>query len=196
MKAYFDKLKGASLPPPKAGWKEIIWAIVGSCVAMLLISLLHVRFRGATGLPLVIAPFGASAVLVFGAFRSPLAQPRNAIGGHVVSALVGVTVYQLYGQLLQLHQLAPLHQLLGGSYEEAINIALAVSLAIGLMHVTGTLHPPGGATAFVAIAGGESIHNLGYWYVLSPCLAGSILMVLIALVVNNIPARQHYPLFW
>jgi len=164
-------------------------------VALLIMSLLHIKCLGATGLPLVIAPFGASAVLVFGAFRSPLAQPRNVIGGQVVSALVGVTVYQLHHQLLQLHQLAQFYQLIGGGYE-AINIALAVSLAIGFMHMTGTLHPPGGATAFVAVAGGESIHNLGYWYVLTPCLAGSLLMVLIALIVNNIPPRQHYPLFW
>ncbi|MCL1979560.1 MAG: HPP family protein [Proteobacteria bacterium] len=179
MKAYFDKLKGTSLPPPKAGWQEIIWATVGSGVAMSLIGLLHARYIAATGWPLLIAPFGASAVLVFGAFRSPLAQPRNVIGGHVISALVGVTVYQLIG---------------GGN--EAITIGLAVSLAIGLMHMTGTLHPPGGATAFVAVAGGKSIYSLGYWYILNPCLAGSILMVLIALCVNNIPPRQRYPLFW
>jgi len=188
MKTYFDKLKGASLPPPKASWKEITWAIAGSGVALLLISLLHVRYLAATGLPLIIAPFGASAVLVFGAFRSPLAQPRNVIGGQAFSAVVGVTVYQLQQQ-------AQLHQLIGGGYE-VVSIALAVSLAIGLMHMTGTLHPPGGATAFIAVAGGESIHSLGYWYVLSPCLVGSVLMVLIALVVNNIPPRQRYPLFW
>lgn len=197
MKAYFEKLKGSSLPPPKAGWQEITWATGGSCLALLLMGLVHSKCFSATGLPLIIAPFGASAVLVFGAFRSPLAQPRNVIGGHVVSALVGVTVHQLY-QLALLHQpgqLAQLNQLIGGG-SEAISIALAVSLAIGFMHITGTLHPPGGATAFVAVAGGESIYNLGYWYVLSPCLAGSILMIAISLIVNNIPSRQRYPLFW
>ena len=72
MKIYFEKLRGASLPPPKAGWKEIVWAIVGSCMAIFLISLLHRIYVSATGLPLLIAPFGASAVLVFGALRSPL----------------------------------------------------------------------------------------------------------------------------
>ena len=179
MKIYFEKLRGASLPPPKAGWKEIVWAIAGSCMAIFLISLLHRIYVSATGLPLLIAPFGASAVLVFGAFRSPLAQPRNVIGGHVLSALVGITVYQLTG---------------GGN--EIVGVSLAIPLAIGLMHMTGTLHPPGGATAFITVAGGESIHSLGYWYVLSPCLAGSVLMVAIALCVNNIPPRQRYPLFW
>lgn len=197
MKAYFQKLKGASLPPPRAGWQEITWAIAGSFLAIMTIGLLHTRLLTTTGLPLIIAPFGASAVLVFGAFRSPLAQPRNVIGGQVVSALVGVTVYHLYqlALLQQQAQLAQRNQLIGGC-GEAISIALAVSLAIGLMHMTGTLHPPGGATAFVAVAGGEGIHKLGYWYVLSPCLAGSVVMVLIALVVNNIQPRQRYPLFW
>ena len=95
------------------------------------------------------------------------------------SALVGITVYQLTG---------------GGN--EIVGVSLAIPLAIGLMHMTGTLHPPGGATAFITVAGGESIHSLGYWYVLSPCLAGSVLMVAIALCVNNIPPRQRYPLFW
>ena len=191
MKAYFEKLKGTSLPPPKVGWQETIWAIAGSGLAMLLIGLLQAKYASTIGFPLVIGSFGASAVLVFGAFRSPLAQPRNVIGGHVISALVGVTIHQL----MQLHQLAQLHQLLGGGYE-AISISLAVSLAIGLMHMTGTLHPPGGATAFIAVTGGEGIYKLGYWYVLSPCLAGSVLMILIALGVNNMRPRQRYPLFW
>ena len=191
MKAYFEKLKGASSPPPKVGWKETLWAVAGSCLAMFLIGVMHAKFASVIGLPLIIGSFGASAVLVFGAFRSPLAQPRNVIGGHVLSAVVGVTVHQL----MQLHQLAQLHQLLGGA-SEALSISLAVSLAIGLMHMTGTLHPPGGATAFIAVAGGESIYNLGYWYVLSPCLTGSVLMVLVGICVNNMQPRQRYPLFW
>lgn len=179
MKKYFAKLKGSSLPPPKAGWKEALGAIVGSSIAISLIGLLHHFYVTATGLPLLIAPFGASAALVFGAYRSPLAQPRNVIGGHIISALAGITVYQLTG---------------GGN--EILGLSLAIPLAIGLMLLTGTLHPPGGATAFITVAGGEAIHSLGYWYVLSPCLAGSVLMILIALCINNISPQQKYPIFW
>ena len=178
MKEFFQKIKGSSSPPPRIGRGEILSGVLGSAVAFLLIGLLHGLFMEAIALPLLMAPLGASAALIFGAPKSPLAQPRNVIFGHAVSALVGVTIYKLVGG------------------NDIAGICLAVSLAIGLMNLTGTLHPPGGATAFLAVAGGEGVYSLGYWFVLSPCIAGSILMILIALVVNNIPSRQRYPLFW
>lgn len=178
MNTYFQKMKGLSKAPPLPGRQTVIFAFVGSCLSMLLIALLHEAFVSATGMPLLVAPFGASAVLVFGAMRSPLAQPRNVIGGHVLSALVGVTVYQLVGD------------------SPVLAVSLAVPTAIALMHLTGTLHPPGGATAFLTAAGDSGIHALGYWYVLTPCALGTALMILIALVVNNIPKKQQYPQFW
>lgn len=178
MNAFFLKMKGLSKAPPLPGKQAIILAFVGSCASMFIIGLLHKLFVGATGLPLIMAPFGASAVLVFGAPRSPVAQPRNVIGGHVLSALIGITVYQLAGD-------SPL-----------VAMSLAVPTAIVLMHLTGTLHPPGGATAFLTAAGDASIHALGYWFVLTPCALGGALMILIALVVNNLPKQQQYPQFW
>ncbi|MCL2029597.1 MAG: HPP family protein [Deltaproteobacteria bacterium] len=178
MKTYFQKFKGTAPPPPRSGNAEVLWAVLGSAIALFLIGVLDKVCLKTAGVPLLMAPFGASAALVFGAPKSPLTQPRNVIGGHVVSALVGITVYKLTGG----------HEIAG--------ICLAVSLAIGLMLLTGTLHPPGGATAFLAVAGGESIHSLGYWFVVSPCMTGSFLMVAVALVVLNIPSRQRYPFFW
>lgn len=178
IKECLEKMKGVSQAPPRPGSQEIILAFAGSCLALLLIGALHAVCLEQAGLPLLAAPFGASAVLVFGAFRSPLAQPRNVVGGHVLSAFVGVTVYQIVGD-------SPL-----------LAVSVAVPAAIALMHATSTLHPPGGATAFVGAAGGAGVHALGYWYVLTPCAAGGVLMVLIALVVNNIPKNQRYPQFW
>lgn len=178
MKEFFAKMKGLSKAPPRPGYKEILLAFAGSFAALALLSLLHGLFFNFTGLPLIMAPLGASAVLVFGAFRSPLAQPRNVIGGHIISSLIGVTVYQMAGD------------------NPALAVSLAVPLAIAAMHLTGTLHPPGGATAFVTAAGGSAIHSLGYWYVLSPCALGSLVMILTALVINNIPREQRYPQFW
>lgn len=178
MKSFFEKLKGSSPPPPRSGLGDILPGVLGCAVAFLLIGFLHGLFVEALAHPLLMAPFGASAALVFGAPKSPLAQPRNVILGHAISALIGVTIYKLVGG------------------NDIAGICLAVPLAIGLMNLTGTFHPPGGATAFMAVAGGEGIHSLGYWFVLSPCIAGSILMILIALVVNNIPSHQRYPLFW
>ena len=178
MKSYLGKMRGVSKAPPLPGSGEVLLAFVGSCLALTLIGILHAACASSTGLPLIMAPFGASAVLVFGAFKSPLAQPRNVVGGHVLSALVGVSVFQLTGE----------SAVLAGS--------LAVPTAIALMHLTGTLHPPGGATAFVTAAGGTAVHSLGYWYVLFPCALGSLLMILVALVINNIPKEHRYPLFW
>lgn len=178
MNAYFNKMKGLSKAPPLPDKQVVLAAFAGSCIAMVAIGFLHGLFVSKTGLPLLVAPFGASAVLVFGAMRSPLAQPRNVVGGHIVAALVGVTVYQIVGDFPMLA------------------VSLAVPTAIALMHLTGTLHPPGGATAFLTAAGGSHVHALGYWYVLTPCALGASIMVLIALIVNNIPKKQQYPQFW
>src|SRR5690606_8481484 len=101
----------------------------------------------------LIGSFGASAVLVYGVIQSPLAQPRNLIGGHLVSAVTGVSVQLILPDTLWLS--AP----------------LAVSLSIVLMQVTKTLHPPGGATALIAVTGSPQLKELGYWYVLSPVLS-------------------------
>ncbi|MFQ8890709.1 MAG: HPP family protein [Bilophila wadsworthia] len=109
---------------------------------------------GNSGFPLLIGSFGASAVLAFGAIRSPLAQPRNLVGGHFLSALVGVSCYFLFPGTPWLAS------------------CLAVATAIALMHVTKTLHPPGGATALIAVTGGEGIHQLGYLYAFVLCLLG------------------------
>lgn len=94
------------------------------------------------GQGLLIGSFGATAVLVYGAIRSPLGQPRNVFGGHVISALIGVLSYQLVGDIVWLAA------------------GLAVSTAIAAMHMTRTLHPLDGATALIAVIGGDSVHNL------------------------------------
>ena len=74
--------------------------------------------------------------------------------------------------------------------------AVAVSVAIAVMHLTRTLHPPGGATALIAVIGGDSVHQLGYLYVLVPAALGAGVMLVIALLVNNIPKTRKYPEFW
>ena len=80
--------------------------------------------------------------------------------------------------------------------EPAAAAALAVSTALALMRVTKTLHPPGGATALIAVIGGADIHRLGYWSVLLPCGAGACCMLLLALLTNNLGARRRYPQTW
>ncbi len=107
-------------------------------------------------------------------------QPRNLIGGHVLSAIVGVTIFVLAGN----------DPIMAGP--------MAVSVAIVVMHLTRTLHPPGGATALIAIIGGEKIHSLGYRYVFFPVLVGALIMLIVALLVNNLSTnpKRHYPVYW
>jgi CBS-domain-containing membrane protein len=175
---YLQKMKGSGQSPPKVGFSEVVWSWIGSFLGIAAISLLHYKLLDQTGLMLVIGSFGASAVLIYGAIRSPLAQPRNLLGGHILSAFIGVTAFQW----------------LGG--EPWLAAAVAVSTSIAVMHLTRTLHPPGGATALIAVIGGGSVHNLGYLYVLMPAALGAGLMLMIALLVNNIPKSRRYPEFW
>ena len=144
MRELLLKMAGGEQSPPRAKAGEIFSAWVGSCLAIACIALLERYATGNSGFPLLIGSFGASAVLAFGAIRSPLAQPRNLVGGHFLSALVGVSCYFLFPGTPWLAS------------------CLAVATAIALMHVTKTLHPPGGATALIAVTGGEGIHQLGY----------------------------------
>jgi CBS-domain-containing membrane protein len=74
--------------------------------------------------------------------------------------------------------------------------AMAVATAIALMHATRTLHPPGGATALIAVIGSERVHDLGYWFAVIPAGAGSLVMLIVGLGVNNLLPRRRYPLFW
>lgn len=160
--------------------KDGFWAWIGAFIAIGIIMFIDEYVLGLTSgsVSMNLASFGASAVLAYGAVNSPLAQPRNIIGGHMVSAIIGVTAYKALG---------------GFSIEFAA--AAAVATAIFIMLMTDTLHPPGGATALFAVTGGENIHRLGYVYVAAPVLIGAVIIVLVALIVNNLSRHENrkYP---
>lgn len=176
--SYFAKMRGTTRSPPRAAAWEVFWSWVGAFAGIGLVGLIDRYCLEGTDGVLLIGSFGATAVLVYGAVRSPLAQPRNVVGGHVLSAVVGVAGHQL------LHPWPPLAA------------AAAVATAIALMHLTRTLHPPGGATALIAVIGGPKIHALGFGYALFPVGLGAILLVAVGVVVNNLPRGRRYPEFW
>ena len=178
MKSFFRKMSGGGKTPPRASGKEIVTAWLGSCFAIGLIALLERYMTGENGFPLLIGSFGASAVLAFGAVNSPLAQPRNMVGGHFLSSLVGIGSGMMIPDITWLAA------------------CVAVATAIAVMHISKTLHPPGGATALIAVTGGEGIRQLGWTYAFVPCLAGALILLSVALVVNNIPRDRRWPLFW
>ena len=175
---YFDKIRGYTQSPPRVGLVDILWSWIGSFLGIAAVGLLHFRVLDQTTLIMIIGSFGASAVLIYGAIRSPLAQPRNLIGGHVLSAIVGVAAYRSVGG------------------QPWLAAAMAVSVSIALMHLTKTLHPPGGATALIAVIGGDPVHHLGYLYAIIPVALGAGVMLIIALIVNNISKGRRYPEFW
>lgn len=175
---YLSKMKGGAKSPPGVGLHEILWALIGSTIAICLCEYLSAQYFEPKDLTLVIASFGASAILVYGAVKSPFSQPRNLIGGHIISGLVGVACFHLFGSTLWLAS------------------GLAVSFALIAMMATKTLHPPGGATALIAVIGGPKIHALGFLYAFVPAGLGAFILVVIALLINNLSRNRRYPEYW
>ena len=178
LQEYFPKMKGGGKSPPGVGLSEIFWSWCGSLMGIGICGVLSSHYFEPKDLTLIIGSFGASAVLVYAAIKSPLAQPRNLVGGHIISALVGVASYQLFGGTIWMAA------------------ALGVSGAIVAMLVTKTLHPPGGATALIAVIGGKKIHDLGFLYAFLPAGAGALILLIVALLVNNLSKNRRYPEYW
>lgn len=125
-----------------------------------------------SGYPWQMAPFGASCVLAFGLPDSPLAQPRSIVGGHLVASLVGLAVLAMLG-------------------DGWLAAGIAVGMALALMQITRTVHAPAGADPLVVLAS-----HAGADFLLTPVLAGSVIIVLVALVANNLRQRGSYPRYW
>lgn len=123
---------------------------------------------------IIVASMGASAVLLFGAPHSPLGQPWSLVGGHMVSALAGVTCAQAVDDIY-------------------IAAPLAVGLAVSLMHYFRCIHPPGGASALMAVIGGASVHKLGYGYVLTPVMLNTAIILTVGILFNAAFPWRRYP---
>ncbi len=122
--------------------------------------------------PFIAAPLGATAVLVFGVPDSPLAQPRNVIGGNLIAAIVCVTLVELFGT-------------------EPWVMAVAVATTIKLMQLTRTVHPPAGAVALLGV-----LTHASWSYVFTPVLAGSIVIIFCTVLFNNTAPGRTYPKHW
>lgn len=129
------------------------------------------------GALLMLASMGASAVLLFAVPHGALSQPWAVIGGHLVSAAVGVSCQKLFPGSLW-------------------TPALAVGLSVAAMHYLRCIHPPGGATALVAVIGGASVHSVGYHYLVTPVALNAVTLVAMAIVFNSFFAWRRYPAHW
>src|ERR1700716_509184 len=146
---------------------ERMRACAGALFGLVLAGLCSFLMQGQTPDAVwLIAPMGASAVLLFAVPASPLAQPWAIMGGNVVAANIGGTCAKLI--------------------EAAwLPAAIAGSLAIAAMFALRCLHPPSGAVALTAVLGGPAVHALGYGFVIFPVALNSLLLLLTALFFNN-----------
>lgn len=132
---------------------------------------------GSTGGALMLASMGASAVLLFAVPQGALSQPWAVIGGHLISACIGVSCQMLFP-------------------DHAWTAGLAVGLAVGAMHYLRCIHPPGGATALAAVIGGADIHALGYHYLLMPVAINVVAILATAIAFNALFPWRRYPAHW
>ncbi|WP_299904301.1 HPP family protein [uncultured Paracoccus sp.] len=162
---------GPAIPPvnPVEAARAGLGALVGLAVAGLFLLSPATDFQ--LGLYLI-APFGATSVLVFAVPSSPLAQPWSAVVGNTASALVAVAVCAVIA-------------------DPALRVALAVGLAITVMILLRALHPPGGAVAMTAALSPEAMERLGFWFALSPVAAGTLLLVVVAAVYASLTGRRY-----
>ena len=158
----------------QVGHIERLIAAIGALIGIASCWMVSQYFVGHASATLIIASVGAGAVLLFGVPHGALSQPWPATGGHLLSAIVGVSCARWVEPTW-----------LAGS--------VAVGLAVLVMHYARCLHPPGGATALIAVVGGQDIHALGYAYVLEPVMLNALILLCVALLFNNIVASRRYP---
>ncbi|TGE31647.1 HPP family protein [Desulfosporosinus sp. Sb-LF] len=166
---YISKMKGYKRTTPLVAPAplDVIITWMGAFLGITAIVLFSHKFD----LPIV-ASFGASAVLIYGVPDAPLSQPRNVFFGHTLSATVGVATYMIFG----LTWWSP---------------ALGTALALVVIILTKTTHPPGGATALFAV-----LSKAQPDYILNPIATGAVILILIGLLVNNLSPNRHYPRYW
>ncbi|HEY0034527.1 MAG TPA: HPP family protein [Devosia sp.] len=152
---------------------ERLRASIGAVIGILVTGMVASLALGqSSDVPLLIAPMGASAVLLFAVPTSPLAQPWSIIGGNTIAALIGVLCARYIGN-------------------PVLAAGIAAGLAIAVMMALRCLHPPSGAVALTAVLGGPAIQQAGFGFVLWPVMANSILLLAAALLFNNLTGRRY-----
>jgi len=153
---------------------EKLVSTLGGTIGIFLIAYVSYKMIGADDAVLIVPSMGASAVLLFAVPHGKLSQPWALFGGQIISAVIGVACYQWIPDIF-------------------LAAGLAVGLSIGAMHLTGCVHPPGGATALVAVIGSPAIHALGYQYVITPILLNTLIIFFTAVIFNSFFPWRRYP---
>lgn len=168
----WQKMLGIELSP--VSHRERLVSGLGGFVGLLVVYLASHAVGGPPSSPLLIFSIGASAVLVFAVPHGSLSQPWPVFGGHLVAALIGVACARVV-------------------HDGALAAALAIGLTIVAMHYLRCIHPPGGATALVAVLGGPLVQVLGFGFVLTPVLLNVLVLLVAAGVFNAFFPWRRYP---
>ncbi|WP_323120412.1 HPP family protein [Burkholderia alba] len=166
-------LIGFAPTPVTLGWRERLRSCVGALVGIACVGVLMRVMPGIpSAVPLLVAPMGASAVLLFAVPASPLAQPWSIIGGNLVAAVVGVACARWIG-------------------DPVVAASLAIAVAIGAMFALRCVHPPSGAVALTAVVGGPAVHVLGFRFVLEPIAVQSAVLLGAALLYHALTGHRY-----
>ncbi len=153
---------------------ERLVSVTGGFISILSVYLISTAVMGEGHALFLVASMGASAVLLFASPHSAFAQPWNLVGGHVFSSIVGVSCVLLIGP-------------------GWLSAAIAVALAIGIMHYLHCIHPPGGATALTAVLASSFVQEAGFMFVLMPVLLNTAVLLIIAIGFNALFKWRRYP---
>jgi len=154
-------------------FRERFHSAVGGLIGLLATAvIMRLGLGRSEHVPLLIAPIGASTVLVFGVPASPLAQPWSVVGGNCIAALIGVSAARLVP-------------------DTTLAAALAVGFTIALTSLCRCLHPPAGAVALTAVIGGSAVTSVGYHFALVPVLSSSLVLVFAGLLFNGLAGRSY-----
>jgi len=186
---YVTKFQGRHLPtPPYIKFYDALSAFVASFVSVAILAALQynamVDGLHDTQKIFIIGSFGATAVLLYGVTESDLSQPRNCFGGHVISAFIGVCIQKIFAACD------------AGEDMLWLSCALSISISITAMNLLRCLHPPAGATAILAILPSSVIQDIGWLYIGLPTATSACIMIIVAVIFNNIPRQKRWPKSW
>jgi len=168
MNHYLSKMRGGATLPPQPALRLVAIAWLGGFLAIAAVGLL----TDASHMPLVLGSFGATCVMVFGFPDLPFSQPRNVIGGHFIATLTGLAFLAVFGP-------------------HWWSMAAALATAIALMLITRTVHPPAGSNPVIVM-----LTLPGWDFLITPTLLGSVIVIAVAVLYNNLIKDRSYPKYW
>ncbi|MFC0471428.1 HPP family protein [Halalkalibacter kiskunsagensis] len=164
---YISKMKGVSAQDQSVRIIDSLVSAGGGLIAMTIISILAVSLS----YPMALGPIGASCLLVFAAHEGPFSQPRHIIGGHLLSTVTALSIWDVFGR-------------------SHITIGITLAIVVILMIITRMMHPPAAASAIVAI------NSQAGWGLLLTIVLSAVIVVGISVLYNNLFESRNYPKRW